>query len=247
MEEGLDNNILDFDVDGENDVNQRQSEFEVDGGNDNQRPSEFEIDGGNDQVFIEDPNVVNEECIIVGKTFCSLDEAYTLYNNYVLNVGFGIRKRHFTRSKVTSLITRYRYVCNKAGRSRDHIPNMTVQGKHLRVSRINCKTLMEISSKFDGSWAVTRFEDIHCHEFTSPPKTRKHRSHKIIHRSKACKSLIQELSQSGLRPVQIKKVVSVISGVEEDIISSKQVSNILGIERRSHLGRECYGIIDYFK
>ncbi|XP_074574037.1 protein FAR1-RELATED SEQUENCE 5-like [Curcuma longa] len=231
MEEALDNynfeeEVLYADVDG--------------GNNDHTGPD-------NNEVLMEDPNIVSEEGIIVGKKFSSPEEAYASYNSYALVTGFGIRKQHFTRSRTTGDITRYRYACNKAGNSKDPTPSIRAQGKQVRGSKVNCKALMEISTIPGGGWAITRFDDTHSHELTSPSKTRKHRSHKIIHRSKACKSLVEELDQNGLRPTQIKKVVSVISGVDDEIISSKQVSNMLGIERKRHLGMECYGIIQHFK
>ncbi|CAI9268168.1 unnamed protein product [Lactuca saligna] len=53
------------------------------------------------------------------------------------------------------------------------------------------------------------FNDAHNHELSiTPTKVMKHHSHGKSHRSLACKSLMVELGQSGLYPLQIKKVVN---------------------------------------
>ncbi|XP_076900220.1 protein FAR1-RELATED SEQUENCE 3-like [Bidens hawaiensis] len=95
---------------------------------------------------------------------------------------------------------------------------------------------------------VDEFNDAHNHELTvTPTKVMKHRSHGKFQRSMACKSLMLELGQSGLRRCQIKKVVNTIKNPGENDVTSKQCANVLNEQRKQYKGKEFYGLIKHFQ
>ncbi|KAJ0694518.1 hypothetical protein HanPI659440_Chr15g0609721 [Helianthus annuus] len=70
------------------------------------------------------------------------------------------------------------------------------------------------------------------------------RSHGKFHRAMACKALVSELGQSGLKPCQIKKVVNTMK--DSNDVSSKQCADILAEQRKQYKGKEFYGLIKHF-
>ncbi|XP_023751603.2 protein FAR1-RELATED SEQUENCE 5-like [Lactuca sativa] len=75
----------------------------------------------------------------------------------------------------------------------------------------------------------------------------KHRSHGKIHRSMACKSLMVELGQSGLRPCQIKKAVNAMKTSYDVDVTSKQCADVFSKQRKQYKGKEFYGLIKHFQ
>lgn len=58
---------------------------------------------------------VESEAIYVGRVFNHEDEAYDVYNSYVLVKGFGVRKDRTAKSRIDGKILRAQFVCNKEG------------------------------------------------------------------------------------------------------------------------------------
>nr|GEW95244.1 protein FAR1-related sequence 5-like [Tanacetum cinerariifolium] len=75
----------------------------------------------------------------------------------------------------------------------------------------------------------------------------KHRSHGKFHRSMACKSLMLELGQSGMRPCHVKKAVNAMKPPYVVDVTSKQCSDILSEQRKQYKGKEFYGLIKHFQ
>ncbi|XP_023733474.2 protein FAR1-RELATED SEQUENCE 7-like [Lactuca sativa] len=186
---------------------------------------------------------------IMGKVFNTPHDAYTFYNQYAFLHGFGIRIHWDYKNKTTNEAYRKMYVCNKEGFKRSKTNSSCVGAKKQRRDlRTGCQAMLRISKGKDGLWFVDMFNDTHNHELsTTPTKVTKHRSHGKLHRSLACKSLMIELGQSGLKPSQIKKAVNAMKTPQDIDVTSKQCVDVLSEQRRQYKGKEFYGLIKHFQ
>ncbi|XP_023766087.2 protein FAR1-RELATED SEQUENCE 5-like [Lactuca sativa] len=186
---------------------------------------------------------------IMGKVFNTPHDAYTFYNQYAFLHGFGIRIHWDYKNKTTNEAYRKMYVCNKEGFKRSKTNSSCVGAKKRRRDlRTGCQAMLRISKGKDGLWFVDMFNDTHNHELsTTPTKVMKHRSHRKLHRSLACKSLMIELGQSGLKPSQIKKAVNAMKTPQDIDVTSKQCVDVLSEQRRQYKGKEFYGLIKHFQ
>ncbi|KAL6524011.1 hypothetical protein OROMI_031106 [Orobanche minor] len=215
-------------------VNHEDSENELEKGS--QMDMDFEFDEFNGET-------------IVGKVFDTLEDAYTFYNRYAFLHGFGIRIHWEHKNKITNEPYRKMYVCNKQGFKRVKVDSSGMDMKKRRRDlRTGCEAVLRVSKTKDGKWVVDKFYDIHNHDLTTTPtKVMKHHSHGKFHRSMACKSLMAELGQSGLRPSQIKKAVNAMKSPYDPDVTSKQCADILSEQRKQYKGKEFYGLIKYFQ
>lgn len=62
------------------------------------------------------------------------------------------------------------------------------------------------------------FSDMHYHDLTHTP-SKVYRSHSKFYSTKSCKILVFELNQSGLKPLDITRVVNVVSESGEAYIT----------------------------
>nr|KAJ0198302.1 hypothetical protein LSAT_V11C700351870 [Lactuca sativa] len=185
---------------------------------------------------------------IIGKVFSTPHDAYTFYNQYAFLHGFGIRIHWAFKNKTTNEPYRKMYVCNKQGFKRLKANSSGVAKKQRRNLRTGCQAMLRISKGKDGIWFADMFNDTHNHELSvTPTKVMKHRSHGKLHRSLACKSLMLELGQSGLKPSQIKKAVNAMKTPQDLDVTSKQCVDILSEQRRQYKGKEFYGLIKHFQ
>ena len=91
----------------------------------------------------------------------SEEEAYKLYNDYAIRIGFSVRKEKLRYVK--NGVRQREYVCSKEGFPRD-------DGDHLddkKFKRLQTRTGCEASIRFtvtNGEWKVTHFNPNHNHE-----------------------------------------------------------------------------------
>lgn len=81
----------------------------------------------------------------------------------------------------------------------------------------------------------------------TPSKSRMHRSHATAHRSNAVCRLVTRLNTDGIGPSNIVRVCNAAGAWAEQNITVRQCSEIVRSDRRKNAGRECLGIIKYFK
>ncbi|KAJ0437935.1 putative transcription factor FAR family [Helianthus annuus] len=163
---------------------------------------------------------VNDD--VIGQVFDTLGDAYDFYNRYAFVHGFGIRIRSTFKDKTTNEPYRRKYVCNKEGFKDLKRDSSKGDVKRRRDLRTGCEAFLRISKGKDGKWLVDKFNDSHNHELTvTPTKVMKNRSHGKFHRAEACKSLMSELSQSRLKPSQIRKVVNTMKSPCENDVTKK--------------------------
>nr|GEY25139.1 hypothetical protein [Tanacetum cinerariifolium] len=171
---------------------------------------------------------------VMAKVVGTLDDAYMFYNGYALLHGFGIHIHTTCKNKVTNEAYGRKFVCNKEGFKdlKGKAPDGGVK-KWRRDLRTGCEAFLRINISKDRKWFVKEFKNAHNHELTvTPTKVMKHRSHGKFHRSMACKSLMSELSHSGLKPSHIKKVVNSMKNPLEPDVTSKQCADVLSDERK---------------
>ncbi|GJZ08579.1 FAR1-related sequence 5-like protein [Tanacetum coccineum] len=105
--------------------------------------------------------------------------------------------------------------------------------------RTRCEAFLRININKDRKWFEKEFKNAHNHELTiTPTKVMKHCSYWKFYRSMACKSLMSELSYSGLKPYHIKKVVNSMKNPLESDVTSKQCANVLSEERKQYKENE---------
>ncbi|KAI3514158.1 hypothetical protein L1887_12477 [Cichorium endivia] len=216
----------------------------------NSLESTFESQRTNDDnVNLECDKDEDKDPIIMEKIFNTTEDAYTFYNQYAFLHGFGIRKFWKYKNKTTNEPYRMIFVCNKQGFKSSKGKGLCgIAKKHRRNLRTGCQAKLRVSKGKDGKWFVDIFNDRHNHELsTTPTKVMKHRSHGKIHRSMACKSLMVELGQSGLRPCQIKKAVNALKNPYDADVTSKQCADVLSEQRKHYKGKEFYGLIKHFQ
>ncbi|XP_077251828.1 protein FAR1-RELATED SEQUENCE 5-like [Tasmannia lanceolata] len=90
----------------------------------------------------------------------------------------------------------------------------------------------------DGMWEVSTFVEDHCHDLTSPPKRRLHRSHNNFHKNAACKNLVNILNKSGLGPSGIARTINISRDGSGSAVTINQVVTHLRSERANNMGRE---------
>ncbi|KAK3022738.1 hypothetical protein RJ639_045603 [Escallonia herrerae] len=138
---------------------------------------------------------------ILGKVFATEEEACFFYNHYALVKGFRTRVHFSNKTGAMKQVYRKQLVCNKQGfkclKDKRHIGR---QPKRQGETRTGCEAMFQISLSKDGYWFVEKFNDVHNHEMiNTPSKVIKYRSHSKFHRSHACKRLVSDFSESGLR------------------------------------------------
>ncbi|KAK3026276.1 hypothetical protein RJ639_041225 [Escallonia herrerae] len=167
----------------------------------------------------------------------TIDEAYNLYNLYARLNGFGIRKHWATRSRTTRKLIKRQFILKRLiGR----------ETKRHRETRTGCDAMMGNALSKSEEWVVDRFLDSHNHDMNTPSKVIKLRSHRKFHRTMACKKLIFDFNKKGLLPCQIAKTVNALMIGHELEIPRQQCSQVLSIERKNNVRKECHGIIKHF-
>ncbi|KAK2979472.1 hypothetical protein RJ640_001356 [Escallonia rubra] len=186
--------------------------------------------------------------LTIGKVFVNEDDAYNFYNLYARLNGFGIRKHWATKSRTTRKLIKRQFVCNKEGfRSSKDKRQIGRETKRRRETRTCCGAMMGITLSKSREWVVDKFLDTHNHDTNTPSKVIKHRSHRKFHRTTTCKKLIIDFNKNGLRPCQIAKTVNALMTGHELEITRQQCSQVLSIERKNNVGKECHGIIKHFQ
>ncbi|XP_020249196.1 protein FAR1-RELATED SEQUENCE 5-like [Asparagus officinalis] len=144
------------------------------------------------------------------------------YNDYAKIKGFSVRISlgNYSRKEGKELISK-KFVCNKEGQKstndkREHGKIV----KRRRDTRVGCKVMLAVNRIDKGTWIVSKLVNEHTnHELTSPDKVKNHYSHRKLHRTKGCRSLIGSLHEEGLPPPTISRVINVGSGSQEEIVT----------------------------
>ena len=93
-------------------------------------------------------------------------EAYNLYNNYALQIGFSIRKGKPRYFNGTKNVRQREFLCSKEGFKVDEDPCEEKNWKKLET-RTGCKAFIRFTVENDV-WRVTTFNPEHNHELALP-------------------------------------------------------------------------------
>nr|XP_023917131.1 protein FAR1-RELATED SEQUENCE 5-like [Quercus suber] len=101
---------------------------------------------------------------LLGMVVHSEEEAYKLYNDYAIRIGFSVRKEKLRYTK--NGVRQRDYVCSKEGfpRDSDHLGDK-------KFKRLQTRTGCEASIRFtvtNDEWKVTHFNSNHNHELAKP-------------------------------------------------------------------------------
>ena len=120
-------------------------------------------------VFLITDIRVNEEGVedietLLGMVVHSEDEAYKLYNDYAIRIGFSVQKEKIRYAK--NVVRQRDYVCSKEGFPRDSDNLDDKKFKKLQT-RIGCEASIRFTVT-NGEWNVTHFNPTHNHELAKP-------------------------------------------------------------------------------
>lgn len=158
------------------------------------------------------------------------------------------RKGKTTKSRTDRKIIRRQYVCNKEGlKKRDK----RLEGRDVqfpRDTRCECPAKMEVVLNDLAEWVLVKLVAEHNHPLlATPSKSRMHRSHATAHRWHVVRRLVSCLSSEGIGLSNIARVCNAAGAWSEQNIIPRQCGEIVRSYRRNNVGRECLGIIKYFK
>ncbi|XP_020257250.1 protein FAR1-RELATED SEQUENCE 5-like [Asparagus officinalis] len=208
----------------------------------------------------------------IGMEFPTYTAAYDYYNDYAKINGFSVRisSGNYSRKEGKELISK-KFVCNKEGLK--FINDKRKHGKIVkrrRDTRVGCKAMLRVNRTDKGTWIVSKLVNEHTnHKLTSPDKVKNHYSHRKLHRTKGCRSLIDSLHEEGLPPATISRVINVRSlidslheeglppatisrvinvgnGNREEIVTPQQCSDHIRKQRKNNMGNECILVIQKF-
>lgn len=116
-----------------------------------------------------EPGAVRDDWIPkVDMEFEDDEEAYRLYFNYAVNIGFSVRK-HLVKRRASGLIYSRTYCCHKEGHTRKR--GEQVQARNPKpYDRTGCVASMTIKISKNGRYRVTEFEPNHNHALVIPTK-----------------------------------------------------------------------------
>ncbi|XP_077222025.1 protein FAR1-RELATED SEQUENCE 5-like [Tasmannia lanceolata] len=174
-----------------------------------------------------------------GQFFDNCEDAYAFYNSYALTTGFGIRKGRTNRSIKTGEPIRKSYVCDKEGlRNPNDKRQIGKDVKRRRETREGCEAKMEINLTKEEKWEVRIFVEEHCHDLTSPLRTRLHHSHNTLHKKALCKNLMDKMHSDGFGPIGIARAINASNDGSSNTLTPNQVSYHLRAQRANNMGRE---------
>ena len=123
------------------------------------KPSDIEeIEG--DCMFVA--RLENSDENLFNKVVHNADEAYALYNNYALRMGFSIRKGKPRYYNGTKNIKQREFLCSKEGFKLDEDFCKEKYSKRLET-RTGCKAFVRFTIE-NGVWRVSAFNPKHNHE-----------------------------------------------------------------------------------
>ncbi|KAK9268942.1 hypothetical protein L1049_000708 [Liquidambar formosana] len=169
---------------------------------------EAEIDIGSDQDNLEgnDREEINTvvHCHgepVIGTKVHGEDEAYSLYNDYAVRVGFSVRKGSCRYDRSGALRQRT-YMCSKQGFYLDANPYETKNLNKLEA-RTGCNASIRFTVE-DGVWVVTHFNPEHNHEFAKAEERQYLRSNRRAQDVQAVRSIVND----GIRKTKLDSSLS---------------------------------------
>ncbi|CAM0909535.1 unnamed protein product [Alopecurus aequalis] len=181
----------------------------------------------------------------VGMEFDSREEAFFLFAVYARRMGFAIRKDTSYESKVSNVINRQLFTCNKS-RSEKIKDTSLQQRRTNRIDQTKCKVRMTIKEE-RGKWSITAVHLEHNHGLApSDWIVRFMRCHR--HMSEADKTLISMLQETRVPPRNIMAIFRKIRGSFRGVpFDTKYLNNQLTKERQKIKNQDVEELLKNFK
>ena len=160
---------------------------------------------------------------MLGMVVHSKDEAYKLYNDYAIRIGFSVQKQKLRYAK--NVVRQRDYVCSKEGFPRDSDNLDDKKFKKLQTS-----TGCEASIRFivtNGEWNVTHFNPTHNHELAKPEERPFLRSNRKI--TDAQLGVIKTFKEAGIRTISAYSYLVEEAGEFENV---------------GFIKRDCYNVVN---
>ena len=194
-------------------------------------------------MFVE--RLENSDDNLLDKVAYIEDEAYNLYNNYALQIGFSIRKGKPRYFNGTKNVRQREFLCSKGGFKIDENPCEEKNWKKLET-RTSCKAFTRFIVEND-MWKVTAFNPDHNHELALPVERHLLRSGHRISKPKA--GLINSMVNVG---ISIKNNYSYLTeevgGSENVGFTEKDCYNHVNTKKMSMISAgDAQSLLNHFK
>ncbi|XP_078157878.1 protein FAR1-RELATED SEQUENCE 9-like isoform X2 [Carex rostrata] len=186
---------------------------------------------------------------LLGQVVYSEEEAYKLYCEYGLRMGFSIRKGKQYYFTGTKNIRTKDYYCSKEG-SRDEDPDADPSRPDART---NCKAMIRFRVDNQGRWKVIRLVQEHNHELVRPGQRHMLRSARSLMMTKPA---ILEKMVAAIQPIPPRCVTNEETGMGASVgplsdteIVTQDLTEQDGSEEKVTLiePADAQGVINYFK
>ncbi|KAJ1686179.1 hypothetical protein LUZ63_017569 [Rhynchospora breviuscula] len=185
---------------------------------------------------------------LLGQVVYSEEEAYKLYCEYGLRMGFSIRKGKQYYFTGTKNIRTKDYYCSKEG-SRDEDPDADPSRPDART---NCKAMIRFRVDDQGRWKVIRLVQEHNHELVRPGQRHMLRSARSLMMTKPA---ILEKMVAAIQPVPPRSVneetgvgASVGPSSDTEVVTQDLMEQDSSEEKVILIdARDAQGVINYFK
>lgn len=210
------------------------------------------IDTSNGDLFSDEADIKIPEPFI-GMVFDSDSAARTFYNNYAIQLGFGIRVARSRREKRkgVDVLVMKRFVCLKEGHHKKKTMDYAIKKKRKRLSvRDGCPAMMEVVRRAPDKWVITKLVLDHTHVTVSPDRINDIQFNRLSGKDKEHDDCLDEtrLKVFGGGDAQIlleyfRKAQSVNSGFfyNMQVDSRNRITNIFWADVRARLAYNYFG------
>ncbi|KAJ3685265.1 hypothetical protein LUZ61_014429 [Rhynchospora tenuis] len=207
----------------------------------------------------EEPEDIQEEeeagDPYVGMEFKSIDDAFNFYNMYGGKKGFSVRRQSRNSSKkgVTAVL----FVCSKEGLSKRQKHEHKELGSSSKLptpqkdqgsSRTDCKAYIRLKLVNEVIWQVTKFHDVHNHEFAPNTSSKRRRLRSLRFMTSNDEKIILDLNAQNVGPSKIMEYLSIQHGGKNNVsFTTKDVSNLIARDNAKLIGRDVETTLIYFR
>ncbi|XP_050222094.1 protein FAR1-RELATED SEQUENCE 5-like [Mercurialis annua] len=166
------------------------------------------------------------------------EEAYNLYKEYAIRIGFNVRKSISRYQVGTKTISQKEYCCSKQGVRDERNPYDTKHRNRLQT-RSGCEAMIRFTVK-DGVWTVTKFISTHNHEFASPSERHLLKSSRNVSLERA--NVLDTMINAGLRTRDAYAFMSAEIGGSDNVGFTKRGQKMTLIE-----AGDAQSLLNHFK
>ena len=185
-------------------------------------------------------------CPYVGMQFDSCEDAYSYYNAYAREKGFGTRKHTTRKSQRTGDTIGRRFCCSFQG-FRNFRKGDEERQRIQADSGTGCQALIAIKKTKDGKWVALQVVETHNHPLTTPSKTRNHRSHGHISNGEA--EMIKNMHSVGIKTNLIMSLMTIEVGGSQNVsFREKDIRSLLSSKCQKELQKgDAAAMLEYLE